>query len=1048
MSQDTTRHIQLRAIVLAALMVTSIVAAVPIGMQPVAAEDTDEPENFEFTGETYHVSEGEAWPASFAEYGDHLYVGGGFDQQVHRLDSDLETVETYDLSHQPTGLARFNDEWVVASEDSGGLYAYDDNFQNPEQVVDTDVVSDSSTAPWNLGTDGESLYVADGSDVIVLDSDYAEVDRFETGLETVKPLEVVDGTIYAADPDTDEIAELSTDGDLLETYTVDWEFAESDDRVYGFGVYDGHWYAGNNGLDEDIYEYHYFGASTSELSGQVVDQSGAGVGEATVVAWGVREANLEGTDPDDLQAEAEGLLDDLEDPLPDDWNPEYDLDSHLESDGTYVLAHESQDWGVGTNTIIDSALEDPRVTVSSDREVVLSMWDPDEGGGWIDNQVDQSFPGAAVSGTIVVEQLGPTGETTSRMDLETDTVARTTGANPLTTNDHPGVRTTLPEGIYRVYPEGNEAGGYVLAVGDPDAIASAIADDLRDEADDLTARADRVQSLLADETVVRETTRTDADGNFGLEIDDGVSVVSVEAMKVDGETLEDVTDPSIDDVREARLEDYNGAVYLPAGGERVEPPAEDVTLEVYKSPEVPFEDLERFADLLEELEAAFLDGDLSELDGWDELVSEIDEDRLEDLHGELSELADENEQLRERVDELLEREFDPGESPEGVDELREELEALQQAVDGLEDSLEVGPGDGEVDDGVASVAVPIDGVFDADAVAVLAHTPDGETHSVDREYWSLEREGWLSDEREVVVEDYPIGDGLEAVEFEVVVAGEDSGSVSVPVGDADLASFDALQVSTLTPGPDERVSVGVDPGPDGTVAGLAGVDVFDPDGEAVGVTLEDGEARFETDGAGVYHVRVTLEGPDGEVVVSERVRAGEVAYADPTTIRLSSSAVGEYAVVSGDLESARVDGGESVDVTAVVGDDVPPGEVHLQPGGVLEGVDYEIGLEVVRGYDESEVRSNIAVAVHFDEYPDDALAWRDGAAVTRDGSTRFGEVRERDSRHILYTFTDERGSVALEIEGDPGLLDEFWHWADYSLPVLTVHAPVAEKTVD
>ncbi|WP_337653228.1 hypothetical protein [Halomontanus rarus] len=829
----------------------------------------------------------------------------------------------------------------------------------------------------------------------------------------------------------DPVYEYTTDGELLGTHNLGQSF---DIDVTGFGIFNDHWYVGESTTDETLEEYHAVIEDPATLSGTVRDQSGNVVPNATLVASGVREANLD-ADPADLESEARSLLEELEDPLPEAFDSEFDFDAHTDTDGTYALVHESRDWSVGTTHIADSTVEEPRVTVGRDREVILSLWDPTADGGWIENQVDQSFPGATTEGELVVEQLGPGGGVIDSQTYATEPVVETTGVNPLTSTDHHGVRTQLPVGVYRVSPAGSAVGSVVFTVGDPEELARSITADLESDAGALSDRADRVRSLVQEETVVQETVRADSEGRFEIQIDSGVSVASVHAIKADGEVLSGVSDPSLEDLRKARLEGYNGSVYLPSPSPSThDVPSEDIEVRVYRSPDVPFEDLESFADLQAFLESEFLDQDLSELEGWDELVDEIDTERAERLHDNLSRLAAENEQLRALVDERLDGDLGDG-------DVRAELEALRASVAALEATIDAGDPSVDVGDGNVSIAFPFEGVaLDEADVALLVHTPDGETDTVDPAYWSVESGGVFGDDS-VVLDEYPFDDRA-GLEFEVVVAGESVGSISerVPNPAVDLPTIDAVDFSTLAPGPSERVSVGVDAPAESAFSSVSSVEVFDPQGEAIGATLEGDRAVFETDGQGVYHVRLALAASDGtEFVVSEKVRAGAQSRSDPATIRARSSVAGEHAVVGEVLESASVEtDGDRVSVVGVVGEGTGPGVVHIQPDAVLEGTthEFEIGLERENG---DELRSHVSTAVHLSSFEEgESIAWRNGRAFTQSGENRYGEAEFRESGAIVRSYTDEKATVTLEVLEDPGRLDRLWHWMEQRVPGTSV----------
>jgi len=97
-------------------------------------------------------------------------------------------------------------------------------------------------------------------------------------------------------------------------------------------------------VDEvSVQPYSTLGSQT--VSGTVTDQYDEPVPNATVQAIGVTQGALGG---DDLEAEADALLDELSDPLPDAFNPDADLgDQYANADGTYAAVHPASAWNLG-----------------------------------------------------------------------------------------------------------------------------------------------------------------------------------------------------------------------------------------------------------------------------------------------------------------------------------------------------------------------------------------------------------------------------------------------------------------------------------------------------------------------------------------------------------------------------------------------------------------------------------------------------------------------------------------------------------------------------
>jgi len=156
-------------------------------------------------------------------------------------------------------------------------------------------------------------------------------------------------------------------------------------------------------VDEvSVQPYSTLGSQT--VSGTVTDQYDEPVPNATVQAIGVTQGALGG---DDLEAEADALLDELSDPLPDAFNPDADLgDQYANADGTYAAVHPASAWNLGgvslgSNAVspaVTPSLDTPDVVLPADEQLIVSTWDAgDTGGALSQDGVDGSLPGATTA---------------------------------------------------------------------------------------------------------------------------------------------------------------------------------------------------------------------------------------------------------------------------------------------------------------------------------------------------------------------------------------------------------------------------------------------------------------------------------------------------------------------------------------------------------------------------------------------------------------------------------------------------------------------------
>lgn len=946
--------------------------------------------------------------------GESLYAGSG-DETVKEVDQD--TGDQVWSSSVPSGTVLS----IAPSPDNSDVYAgggfdvfaidadtgdsgwtYTGHSGNVESVSTT-AIYPNTAEPISGQVVDESGDPIENANVTVLDqSDWSTVYESQTNTTGEWSTELADG-------DYEVTAEKQGYGSTTETFTVSGSPVSL-----------------NLTLSQDT------------VSGVVKDQHGDPVENATVVGHGVAESALDPDAPESLEQQAEELRAELTDPTPPEWDnfidenatpdgDRLDVNSFESSvDGTYPLVHQEDDWGTGLSNAITDNVDTPRVTVESGETVVLSAWDPSEDGGFVDTSpVRSSHPGAPTESTLVVEQISPTGEVTEERRLET-TVTYTENRLGWSDREWHAAKTSLPSGVYQVYPEDNAAARYTFTVGEPDELWQSWEEDLRDRAGQLTDRADRIRSMVESEEIVRVTARTDANGQFQLDVPTNAVAVDVKAMKADGETLQGVQDPSLENLREAQAGAYNGSFYLPSPTpETVEPPAENVDITTYRSPEVPLGDMESYSDLLQFLEEQRLDEDLAELDSVvGERLGNLSDTELDRMHGDLENLTDEIDGINAELD--------------GTESLEEEIEKLREELHNA-DRVDTEPPDSSLEDGVLDFEQEFDG--DVSDVMATVEYENGDVETVPEEYVTVD-ESTLFGGDVVSIEEYPVPDDRAVADVTVRAAtdtglGVGGGTVQNPAFNGALPEIDAVDFSTLSPGSDERVFVGIDADSD-EYSRLTGIEAYNPDGKALesSVNGTTDRATFVTDGAGVHHVRLTFKANDGgEFVVHERLRALEQPRSDPATIRTGSSPIGEYAVIGEVLESARVEtDGDTLDATAFISPDEIPGSVHIYPEGVLEGTTNEVNLQVVEGSDESHVQSHIETVVHFQQgYDDETIAWRSGEPIQRDAGTRFGEVTERetpdgDSKYVLRTFTEEDGSVTVRAIKQPGRLERLNHW--------------------
>ncbi len=814
--------------------------------------------------------------------------------------------------------------------------------------------------------------------------------------------------------------------------------ATDGDKVESFGVHS----------DITRVETPAFWSGLDTISGTVRTQHGNPCPNCTVVAYGVAETALDPDSAKSLEEQANDLIKESTSTLPDSWDRNYDLESHYqEANGNYLLVHEADDFGFqarGVQQLSESA-DKPTVQVDSDQQVVLSVWDPSQEGSGIGsylggNQIDNTFPGQTVSDTIVLEQKGPTGDTIDRQTLETETIGTVGGVG--TKKDIPGIKTSLPPGAYVAYPEGARERGYTFIVGSPTELASSWETELKNKADKLSDRAKRIRGLLDNNEVVQATNQTTENGSFTIDMPSNVVTADVKALKADGELLQDAANPSLEDLRKFQTQGYNGTFYLPSPQPKtVNPPAENVSVTVYRSPEVPMGNIETFADLQQWLRNQQLNETISELQSeYDKRFSEMNRSVLERTYKSHKSLI---ETVPGSKDRYLKRSTfdsiqDAGDLSDG--ELATETNHMQVA---LAKAGEIHPSDpGEnpitIEDGQLHAEYPLPEGINQDTLQPEIHWSNGESEQIADKYWSIE--STLTGPDTLVIDGYPI-DSSDPAAFDLRILGggengvlDDRISGLNPAFDGTIPDVRAIDLNTLAPGEGETVSMTFRTSEDSSFQRVDSLEVFGPDGKQLSSTIVgDDEARFETKRAGQHFVRATITDTTGATFVQTfSVRALEQGRNDPPTVR-AETAVGDrlFAVVGDGLDDARIQRTENgLEVDAIVPGGEIPGSIHVKPQAAVEADETSIDVQVLEGNDEATVSSNVATVIHLDSLSSDARVWRGepawlGEPLSWDGGTRYGEVMQRggedSDKVVIRTYTNSNGQTSITIDTRDGL---------------------------
>jgi len=253
---------------------------------------------------------------------------------------------------------------------------------------------------WSYAT-GDGLYsssptVADGTVYVGSgDNSLYAVDAatgnkewsYATGSGIESSPTVADGTVYVGSGDNNLYAVDAATGD------EEWSYATGN-TVDSSPTYVSSDSATSDGSRVTLGTLGHVGditaAGGTAITGTAVDQNGNPLpANTTITAWGPTEAAFDTSDAQELDRKAEQLTDELSTPLPQSWRDftaEFQTGNGLLDakkftngiDGTYPLVHEPGDWNKGRTGALKSEVGQPRTTVSTSEDVIISLWDASE----------------------------------------------------------------------------------------------------------------------------------------------------------------------------------------------------------------------------------------------------------------------------------------------------------------------------------------------------------------------------------------------------------------------------------------------------------------------------------------------------------------------------------------------------------------------------------------------------------------------------------------------------------------------------------------------
>lgn len=965
----------------------------------------------------------------------------------------------------PDGWSKYDDGTYTtanvttqrASEGSQSFYVDHDGstssllyFTPDEQPYDSPTVSNASADLWVDGTGGGIFQLREGTETpaTVRINSAGELE-YDNGTSWVTldagPLDSTWVTLryYDVDPDTNTFA-LEWNSSAGSGTSTGLDMANNMSSGYNevrIGV------GGDGGMFADNVSFQ---RETRHVSGQVVacpanepTCEGEPLANSTVEIVGVDHSAVNTSAEQTRRERAEELIEQSRDPLPSSWNP--DLNFNYHQNGEYLLVHEGADWERNgyAQSPIEEQIDDPNLEVPAAAPVVLSVWDATDGQGALSNPVAESFTGTPQEQDVVVEQLSPTGETTDTTTYESEVIATTNTYG--TENEHHGVVTHLPRGIYRAYPEGNEGDGYVFIVGDAQSQADMIESDLRDRAGQITESANQIEARINNSKFSRATTTTNETGHFNISYTGAhINTVAVQAYRMDGNTLVSLSDPTPSDLRDRlRATDYNGSIYL--SNAQTYSNTTGLTVRALEVGSPMYGNVSDYNDwfdwVRDQIDNESYMGLAAGLQNPpDEFVREDSEEALNETRGVVNQSDQITEEEVRQIVEVQGYDININQpAPDySDDELTAVLSALEQTIDQqssqVDSSSETSVGQDTVD---ATFGFGKD--FNADSVRVTAVYSNGTervvSHESDGGYWHVNDRITTGDQ--AVIEQYPLDNTSPgAVQFEVTIAaddgtiGKESDRAQNPTLSGEVPDLDSISMSSLRPGPDEQVRVTANPASDSSFRELTNVTVFAPDGSILNTSaIENGNSvTYNTAGAGTHQVRLTMTDTNGnqwtEIV---RMQAGDEDIPMPAGVRAHSSPLGVTALVGDGLESGDIEltnNGQSVQMVGVVGEDAEiPDEVHFYSRDVDTSTGGDVTMQVVRGEDREALDERVQVILHRSQIPDDAVVYRGDTEPMSETGTSAGTWEDTGSASIIVTHTDPDGSVTVRTNTDPSIVD-------------------------
>lgn len=779
-----------------------------------------------------------------------------------------------------------------------------------------------------------------------------------------------------------------------------------------------------------------------KVSGRVTNQRGEGVANATVKLAISKKPDVPSADQQ---------LTELSNPTPSAWTKQMEGGFQLmgssgllsKQSGEYALVYDKSDLGLTYKRKADLRNPDIQsIEPGEQKAIVIGDTDGNCGiAGFETNEYNRQVRGCLQnSGNVTIEKLSSTMDVVDTIPVKVKSHNRRD--IPGTTEVHYAT-FTFQTGYYRISVETTDGKSisYIVKVGTPLPDFNKYQQTVNNT---LSSQAQQIRDATSSGSLVIKRVPTNETGYWNASVSKSAKVVAVTAMKAPGVPV-DPKNLTHDNVTEAYNADNppNASVYLPSTTKRVTPPEQNVDLVVREYVFPSTAQLEALQNRIEALQNKWQNLSMDDLPpALMQQMENMSRDRLASTWNALRGTIVNADPVREKYLELSGRDSVPTADELSTSELQAAIQNANLAITQTADTASVTQGATQKAQDTITTSWVLDGLDLSNAnVTVLADYSNGTTRVVPAQY--IEKDSRVGRDDVVRVKDFPLGQNdPNQVSFRLRVAGPggfatDSKAVTNPTFSGKVPKIDAVEFTSLTPGPNDRVTVTVHPDSSSSFRRVTSATVFGPNGNTLSTSnITNGrQLTFTTAGAGVHTIQFTVETTGGAQFTDVvRIRAESADEPRRPSVYAHSGPLGTFAMVGDGFTSGDVNiqSSGAVEVVGVLDSDAEvPNTVDVYLEGIDATAESGVTVRIVRGESRESVRAHVPISVHTAQLnsPDDsqegqAYVYVNGHPVAWDGSTRWGDIQQDGDGATIQAFTGSNGEANVEVVNNPGTLEQ------------------------